>query len=61
MAEIRCDCLTDDPYDCAAIKNGFDDFDAEELECCDCPCHDPWYDDFWDRNYKQHECKDGIL
>ncbi len=47
--ERRCACVSYDAYECVSIRyRRFDNFNSDEVEPCECGCHDEF--DEWNRD-----------
>jgi hypothetical protein len=40
-----CACVSFDPFDCARVRYKLWQCSADEIEPCECVCHDDQYDD----------------
>ena len=63
MTSARCICPSDDPYECARIRDistipDGEDFDFMTMvkRTCECSCHEDWYEweqNEWDKQFEQ--------
>jgi hypothetical protein len=43
--KINCACLAQDRFECVAIRYRIPEADADDIEPCECACHDEDDDD----------------